>query len=79
MGRVYRAHHTRLLRRNFAIKVLLGDLAVALPTRLRFAQEADAASRLDHPNVVPVIDFGKSDDGLMFLAMELVEGRSLGD
>ncbi len=78
MGRVYRAHHTRLNRRNFAIKILLGDLAATIATRMRFAQEADAASRLDHPNVVPVVDFGKTHTGLMFLAMELVTGRTLG-
>jgi serine/threonine-protein kinase len=77
MGRVYSAHHTRLQRRQFAIKVLIGDLAATMSTRIRFAQEADAASRLDHPNVVPVIDFGKTEMGLMFLAMELVAGRTL--
>jgi len=77
MGRVYSAHHTRLQRRQFAIKVLLGDLAATMSTRIRFAQEADAASRLDHPNVVPVVDFGKTTTGLMFLAMELVTGPTL--
>lgn len=77
MGRVYRAHHTRLQRRQFAIKVLLGDLAATIATRMRFAQEANAASRLDHPNVVPVVDFGKTETGLMYLAMELVQGRTL--
>ncbi len=78
MGRVYRARHTRLQHRQFAIKILLGDLAVAISTRMRFAQEADTASRLDHPNVVPVVDFGKTETGLMYLAMELVTGRTLG-
>ena len=77
MGRVYSAHHTRLQRRQFAIKVLLGDLAATMSMRIRFAQEADAASRLDHPNVVPVVDFGKTATGLMFLAMELVTGPTL--
>ncbi|HEY4239155.1 MAG TPA: serine/threonine-protein kinase [Kofleriaceae bacterium] len=79
MGRVYRAHHSLLLHRQVALKVLLGDLAATLAMRLRFGQEADSASRLAHPNVVSVIDFGKTDEGLMFLAMELVEGPTLAD
>ncbi len=77
MARVYRAHHALLEHRQFALKVMIGDLAATLEMRLRFAQEADAASQLDHPNVVSVVDFGKTDTGLMYLAMELIEGRSL--
>jgi len=79
MGRVYRAHHTHLEHKPLAIKVLFGDLSTTLEMRLRFTQEARAASRLDHPNVVRVSDFGRSDAGLMYLVMELVEGGSLGD
>jgi serine/threonine-protein kinase len=79
MGRVYRSHHARLERRQFAVKVLLGDLAATIAMRLRFAQEAEAASRLDHPNVVPVLDFGKTPAGLLYLAMEFVEGRTLAE
>lgn len=79
MARVYRAHHARLAHKQVAIKVLIGDYAATLEMRLRFAQEADAASKLDHPNVVSVVDFGKSDTGLMFLVMELVDGASLAD
>lgn len=77
MGRVYSAHHVRLSHRRVALKVMLGELAATLATRLRFTQEAEAASRLDHPNVVSVVDFGRTQDGLMYLAMELVEGRPL--
>ncbi len=77
MARVYRAHHARLAHKQFAVKVMFGDLAATLEMRLRFAQEADAASQLSHPNVVAIVDFGKTETGLMFLAMELVEGRSL--
>ncbi len=79
MGRVYRAHHVRLQHRQFAIKVLIGDLATTVEMRMRFAHEADAASRLDHPNVVPVVDFGCTAEGLMFLAMELVAGPTLAE
>src|SRR5687768_2208033 len=59
MGLVYRASHVRLPR-QFAIKVLFGDMASDARMRLRFAQEASAACRLSHPNVVTVVDFGKS-------------------
>jgi tRNA A-37 threonylcarbamoyl transferase component Bud32 len=77
MARVYRAHHALLEHKQFAVKVMIGDLAATLEMRLRFSQEADAASKLHHPNVVSVVDFGKTDTGLMFLAMELVEGTTL--
>lgn len=77
MGRVYRAHHARLERKQFAIKVLIGDQASTLAMRLRFAQEAEAASRLDHPNVVSVVDYGKSQSGLLYLVMDFVSGPTL--
>lgn len=77
MGRVYRAHHTRLQKRTFAIKILLGDLAADPTMRKRFEQEAESASRLQHPNVVPVLDFGKTEGGLLYLVMEFVDGRPL--
>ena len=60
MGRVYRAHHVRLERRIFAVKILHGELAADPQMRIRFAREALAASRLEHPNVVSVIDFGEN-------------------
>jgi serine/threonine-protein kinase len=75
MGRVYRARHVRLSRR-FAIKILFGDLAADPTMQVRFAREAEAASRLDHPNIVSVIDFG-DHDGLLYLAMNFVAGASL--
>ena len=78
MGRVYRAHHARLAKRAFAVKVLIGDLASTLAMRLRFSQEAEAASALDHPNVVRVIDFGRSEAGLLYIVMDFVEGTTLG-
>ena len=79
MGRVYLAHHVRLTKRRFAIKVLLGDLAADPTMRLRFGQEAEAASRLQHPNVVSVLDFGKTAGGLHYLVMDFIEGGSLCD
>src|SRR4029079_14331130 len=59
------------------IKVLFGDHASDTRMRLRFAQEASAACRLNHPNVVSVVDFGKSDRGLLYLVMDYVEGETL--
>src|SRR5262245_53093771 len=77
MGRVYRVHHARLTQKRYALKVLLGDLSSTPPMRMRFAKEAQSASRLSHPNVVAVQDFGVTDAGLAYLAMDLVEGRPL--
>jgi serine/threonine protein kinase len=79
MGRVYRARHRTLPNQRYALKVLIGDLAASHTMRLRFGREAENASRLDHPNVVNVIDYGKTERGLHYLVMDLVEGRSLAD
>jgi eukaryotic-like serine/threonine-protein kinase len=76
MGRVYLAHHARLSKR-FAVKILFGDLASQRAMRDRFAQEAEAASRLEHRNLVSVVDFGESETGLLYLVMEYIEGRTL--
>ncbi len=76
MARIYRARHIRLSR-CFAVKVLPAPRASQPIFRMRFAQEADAASRLDHPNVVPVVDFGRIDSGELYLVMSLVEGETL--
>ena len=78
MGLIYRARHV-CLPRQFAIKILFGDLVVDPRMRIRFAQEAALASRLSHPNVVPVVDFGRSDTGLLYLVMDFVEGEVLAE
>jgi serine/threonine-protein kinase len=76
MGRVYRAEQ-RMLGRTVAVKVihphLLGDESASA----RFIAEARAASRLNHPHSVGVIDFGKTDDGQLYLVMEFLRGRDL--
>jgi serine/threonine-protein kinase len=76
MGRVYRAEQ-RMLGRTVAVKVihphLLGDESASA----RFIAEARAASRLNHPHSVAVIDFGKTDDGQLYLVMEFLRGRDL--
>ena len=76
MGRVYRAAHKHMSRR-FAIKVLFGDLAADSRMQLRFANEAEAASRMSHRNLVSVLDFSETADKQLFLVMDYVEGPSL--
>jgi len=77
MGRVYRARHVRVPR-EAAIKVLR-RAAIADPYAVAaFNREArNAASVGDHPNVAAVYDFGETADGLVFLAMEYIEGETL--
>jgi hypothetical protein len=77
MGRVYRARHAELPR-NFAIKILFGEYAALGDMRARFRMEAESAARLSHPNLVPVVDVGESEEGLLYLAMEYVAGANLG-
>src|SRR5512140_1498175 len=76
MGCVYKARQTSL-DKIVAIKVLHIDLAADTTFAARFKREAKAASKLDHPNSIRIIDFGEDEGGLLFIAMEFVEGRSL--
>jgi len=76
MATVYRA--TRLLIGDtVAVKILHADQLRDPQAPERFRREAQAAARLKHPNVVTIYDFGVSDEGLIYLVMELVEGQSL--
>ncbi|HEY6146295.1 MAG TPA: protein kinase [Thermoanaerobaculia bacterium] len=77
MGEVYRARDERL-RRDVAIKVLSADVSDDPDRRKRFEQEARAASSLNHHNLVTIHDIGEKD-GAVYIAMELVEGRTLRD
>lgn len=78
MGTVYRARqHT--IGRDVAIKILRGDRAIDETARARFMREARANSVLASPNTVTVFDFGQSESGEFYLAMELLEGESLGE
>jgi serine/threonine-protein kinase len=76
MGRVYRAEQ-RMLGRTVAIKVVHPHLLSDEQSVARFYNEARAASRLNHPNSVSIIDFGRTDDGILYLVMEFLQGRDL--
>jgi serine/threonine-protein kinase len=75
MGEVYVADHLTLGVR-VAVKTMHEHVAVEPENIRRFAREAHAVSKLSHPNVVRVLDCGE-DEGLLFIAMELLEGNSL--
>jgi serine/threonine-protein kinase len=76
MGRVYRAEQTNL-GRTVAIKIIHPHLVGEENAAARFITEARAASRLNHPNSVAVIDFGKTEDGQLYLVMEFLRGKDL--
>jgi serine/threonine protein kinase len=75
-GVVYEAEHVEL-GRKVALKVLAAGHASATDAIERFRREARAVARLSHPNLVQLYDFGKSLDGRVFLAMELLRGETL--
>ena len=77
MGTVYRAYDP-LIEREVAVKTLHPDLPqeVIAEVRERFLREAKSAGRLNHPNIVTIFDVGEHD-GVAYMAMELLEGRSL--
>jgi serine/threonine protein kinase len=76
MGTVYRATHL-LIDRPVAIKVLNPRLVEDEEAQERFRREARAAGRLQHMNAVAVTDFGRTEDGLVYIVMELLLGRTL--
>ena len=77
MATVYRADHARLPR-PVAVKLLRAD-AVSPDELARFEREVKLVSRLSHPNTIQILDYGKTDDGVLYYAMELVQGITLSD
>jgi serine/threonine-protein kinase len=75
MGDVYRARDT-ILHREVALKVLAGEAITRPDRKQRFIFEAQAASALNHPNIVVIYDIGR-EQALDYIAMELVRGRTL--
>jgi len=77
MAAVYRAHDTAL-RRDVALKVLYPQFGGDAALVERFQREAVLAANLDHPNILPIYDVGETN-GLVYIAMRLLSGRSFAD
>lgn len=77
MGDVYLAEHVRM-RKPFAVKILRKEMALISEAAFRFEREALASGRADHRNLVTATDFGKLEDGALYLVLEYVAGESLG-
>ncbi|MEM1008220.1 MAG: protein kinase, partial [Myxococcota bacterium] len=78
MGRVYLALQ-RPIQRKVAIKVLHQHLLKEPRVARRFQREAEAASRLSHPNSIAIYDFGKTSDDSLYIAMEYIVGVDLAE
>lgn len=76
MGKVYRGEQVAL-GKTVAVKVIHQHLIADENATARFYTEARASSRLNHPNSVSVIDFGRTDEGLLYLVMEFLRGKDL--
>src|SRR6266446_8131594 len=76
MGSVYRGKHV-MMDKTVAVKVLRPSLAGDNDVVARFSREAKAASRISHPHAVSVTDFGESENGVVFLVMEYLDGKPL--
>jgi len=76
MGQVYLAEHVKIRRRS-AVKVLHQGMVNDPDAIARFNREASNASQIQHPNVAAIYDFGETDDGLIYLAMEFIDGEPL--
>ena len=78
MGVVYRVEHVTL-KKELALKLLLPELGRSDELLARFQREAEASARLSHVNIIQVTDFGRTEEGQLFLVMELLDGPSLAD
>jgi serine/threonine-protein kinase len=78
MGQVYLAEHVKMGRRC-AVKIMTAGLSNDPEAVGRFNREAANASRIAHANVCSIYDFGETAEGLIYLAMEYIEGKSLTD
>ena len=76
MGQVYLAEHIRMKRKS-AIKIMRPSLIDDRDAVQRFSREAENASQLSHPNIAAIFDFGTTAEGVIYLAMEFVDGEAL--
>lgn len=79
MGKVYRASHTRISNKRFAIKVLRAEFTRNAEVVARFRREAEAAACISHPNVVEVYDVDVTREGYSYLVCEYLAGLDLAD
>ena len=79
MGCVYHATHSTLTSRTYALKVLFGEYACRRQFVARLRREAEVASQMDHPNIVPTVDYGTTPQGVTFLVMEYRPGRTVAE
>lgn len=78
MGEVWAAYHSGL-KRDVALKILRADASRDDTAVARFEREVKATSELSHPNTIRVFDFGVTDDGILYYAMELLEGVTMSE
>jgi serine/threonine-protein kinase len=78
MGIVYEGEHV-LIERRVAIKVLREDFCKRADVVERFRREAKSASKIGHPNIVDVLDFGETPGGASYFVMEMLHGEDLAD
>lgn len=76
MGAVYLGEHVKMGRKS-AIKVMVSSMANDPDAVARFNREAANAARINHHNVCGIYDFGETDEGVIYLAMEYIEGEAL--
>lgn len=76
MGTIYLAQHSKL-DKKIVVKILPPNAAKKKKSLERFRREAKAAARLEHPNIVQVLDVDKTEDGLNYILMQFVDGRNL--
>jgi serine/threonine protein kinase len=78
MGKLYRAEHLRLPR-SVAVKFMARGLAVRPDALARFRREAEVISQLDHPHIVHILDFDTTEEGDLYIVMELLTGTTLSE
>ncbi len=78
MGAVYAGTHVQM-RRAVAVKLLRPEVATDETARKRFEREARAASQIVNPHIVTLFDYGETDDGLLYIVMERLEGETVSE
>ena len=78
-GAVYEAEHSAIQGRGGAVKILRPELSMQTAIKQRFLNEASAASRAEHENIVQIFDGGITPDGTCYQVMELLKGSTLSD